>query len=231
MKTFLQAQNVRALDRYDTFFGIKASEFPLTDVDAVVRFMIPDIEDTALIEASKPMHTSGIQKGVEDVNKLTTAEAVSSVSSTKVVFRLETLGQGITRVNDSTKVFLRHIILNGIKEDLSIYDIRDNIQKAGVDEYYQGRSLNIARTETRLAYDAGNKIAYDEIGIVKFDVVGCVGTLAGTNSLGLSASYGDFSESIGSCGVLEVDMYLWDAVSQSHHPSHGGSQVASDIPI
>ena len=95
-------------------------------------------------------------------------------------------------------------------------------------EYYQGRSITIARTETRSAYDAGGKIVYSELGTQKIDVVGCRGTLAGTNELGLHASYGDFSEPAGSCGVLGADFNLWDAISESHHINHAGVMVTSE---
>lgn len=231
VKKFLLNQNERIVERFNSMFGIKSGDdsFPIQDIDHIVRLMMPDSEDLLIKDAVRPMHTSGIQKAVEDINTAAGGTVVASIANPKIVERLMMLGNRITKVNPSTRGLLKDIILRSVRDGENVSTIRDRIREAGLNEYYQGRAMTIARTETRMAYDAGGKVAYSEMGAnATFDVVGCVGTLAGTNELGLSASYGDFTETIGSCGVLGVPMDLWDDVSNIHHINHAGCMVTSE---
>ena len=224
---FMQEQSDRIMVRYKDYFGIKADNFPLDDTTYIVNYLVPNAEDKLLTESTNALHTSGIQKGVDDVSSLSAVAIDSSLSNAKVALEIYGLGEKISRVNSSTRKLINNIVLRGIANGDGVVKIGQAIRTSGIDEYYQGRAFNIARTETRLAYDAGGKISYNYLGVNKFDVVGCVGTLAGSNELGLTASYGSFDEPMGSCGVLNVDMKLWESVSSIHHPSHMGSQVAS----
>ena len=235
VKKFFTEQTGRILERYNEFFNLPKlageAEIPLSQIDPLIEYIMPNIENDMLKKASKPLHTSGLQKSIDDVNNIADTAVSSSIANAQVSQGIVGLGNKITRVNITTKSILRDIVAQGIEDGSNIYTIANNIQDSGLDEFYKGRSLAVARTETRLAYDYGGKIAYKELGVEKFDVVGCVGTLAGANDFGYTASYGDFSESIGSCGVIEMPMNIWDPVSGSHHINHAGVQVASIIPI
>lgn len=223
---FFIKQSDRIMQRYNEFFNIKADIiFPVDQVEAVIEFILPPSEITEMKAAYNPMQTSGIQKAIEDVNDLADVAVDASLTNATVLSRLNNLAERVVMVDKSTKYMIRQNILNGISDGRGVLEIAQDIRKLGINEYYQGRALTIARTETRVAYDAGGSIASKELGASKFDVVGCVGTLAGVNELGLSASYGDFSETIGSCGVLGVEMALWDSVSAIHHCNHMGCQV------
>ena len=225
---FFIKQSDRIMERYSEFFNLKNdSNFPIDKLEALIEFILPPSEIDIMKETYTPMHTSGLQKSIEDVNELADATVDASLTNSTVVSRLNRLAERVVMVDKSTKYMIRQNVLNGITEGRGVIEIAQDIRKLGINEYYEGRSLAIARTETRVAYDAGGSIANQELGAQNFDVVGCVGTLAGVNELGLSASYGDFSETIGSCGVLGADIALWDEVSSIHHPNHGGAMVAT----
>lgn len=176
------------------------------------------------------MHTSAVQKSIEDINSLsTTASVDSSLTNVNVQNAIAQLGQRVTRVNQVTKELIRQSITTSVNDGLGVVETAQNLRTLGLDEYYANRALTIARTETRLAYSEGSRISFVDLQVEKFDVVGCVGTLAGTNELGLSASYGDFTETVGSCGVLDVPMNLLDSVVLIHHPNHSGVEVPTEI--
>ena len=231
MATMLKSQNDRIVDRYAEYFNLKSDDFPLYDVDVLIDYILPGIEDGIIKTETVPMHTSGIQKGVEDINDIASVAVDSGLGNIAVAQSLNTIGNQITKINTSTKVFLRRIILKGVADGDGVLAISDKIKDAGVNEYYKGRALAIARTETRKAYDEGGRIAYKDLGVEKFDVVGCVGTSNGNNFLGQSAGYGSRDENIGCCGLLKVDMKHWSDVSQSHHINHNGTMTATEIPL
>ena len=231
MSTMLTSQNDRILDRYAKYFNIKADNIPIGEVDVLIEFLMPTIEDAYIKTETVPMHTSGIQKSIEDVNEIAGVAVDASLANIKVAQSLNLLGNSMKLVNDSTKVFLRRIILKGIADGDGVLAISDKIKDAGVNEYYKGRALAIARTETRKAYDEGGRIAFTDLGVEKFDVVGCVGTSNGNNSLGQIAGYGSRDESIGACGLLEVKMVYWGQISAEHHINHAGTQTATLIPL
>ena len=233
ISNFIVKQSERIVDRYNEFFGIKSDDinFPIDQLDNVVNFVMPGSEDFLLKAEMRPLHTSAIQKSIEDINQLSVSTVVvsSALTNQDVIHRLDNLSTKIVRVNDSTKSIIRDIILDGVSNGQNVIDIRERIRETGINEYYQGRAMSIARTETRYAYDAGGKVAYSQLGSEgTFDVVGCVGTLGVTNELGLTASYGNRKEDYGSCGVIGVTMHLWDKVSDIHHVNHQGVMVTSE---
>jgi hypothetical protein len=228
---FFQEQSDRFALVYKQFFDIKSDvPFPIDKTDELLDLFFTNYENEILVLATNPMHTSGAQKAVEDINKLSTVATVvgASLSNPSLVVGLQRISQKITRVNASTKLLMKRIILNGIAEGEGVVSIGQMIRTAGLNEYYEGRALAVARTETRIAYDLGGKVSYTELGIGEFDVVGCTGTLSGATKDGLTASYGDYSEPIGACGILNAPMRLWDAVSNEHHPNHNGAMVSSE---
>ena len=224
MATMLKSQNDRIVDRYAEYFNLKSDDFPLYDVDVLIDYILPDIEDDIIKTETVPMHTSGIQKGVEDINDIAKVSVDSGLGNIAVAQALNNIGLQVTRVNASTKIFLRRIILKGVADGDGVLAISDRIKEAGVNECYKGRALAIARTETRKAYDEGGRIAYKDLGVEKFDVVGCVGTLVGT-------TYGSRTETYGACGLLGLPMIRWDDISGMHHPNHAGTMTATEIPL
>jgi len=224
MATMLKSQNDRIVDRYREYFNLKADNIPIYEVDILIDYILPDIEDGIIKTETVPMHTSGIQKGIEDINDIAKVSVDASLGNIAVAQALNNIGLQVTRVNSSTKVFLRRIVLKGIADGDGVLAISDKIKDAGVNEYYKGRALAIARTETRKAYDEGGKIAFTDLGVEKFDVVGCVGTLVGT-------TYGSRTETYGACGLLGLPMIRWDEISGKHHINHAGTQTATLIPL
>ena len=78
---FLVKQSDRAIDRFNEYFGTKDDDqqFPLDQLDNVVNFIIPPSEDFLLKSEMRPLHTSAVQKSIEDINQLTlTAATVSA---------------------------------------------------------------------------------------------------------------------------------------------------------
>lgn len=232
IKQFFDEQTLRIVLRYNDFFNIKANE-PIinpADLEVLINYILPlPQENAALKQATKPMHTSAVQKAIEDIDDIAGASVISSLSNVQVANSILHLANKITDINITTRSILRDILEQGIADGRNIYDIANDIRDTGLDEWYANRSLAIARTETRMAYDAGGQIAYKELGVESFSVIGCIGTLNGANDFGYPATYGDFSETIGSCGVTEMPFNLWDGVSAIHHPNHAGLQVADKI--
>ncbi|MCP4178045.1 MAG: hypothetical protein GY756_09780 [bacterium] len=228
---FFNDQTERILMRYAELFNLKSfkADFtgnPAIESAAIVEFIFPlDVENQFITPAMKPMHTSSVQKSITDINTLSNVSVNASLINPDVVLAINQLGQRVVSVNSATKKMLRQTIENSITEGTTISQLAEDIRQLGIDEYYKNRALTIARSETRLGYSEGTKISFNHTRVKTFDVVGCVGTLAGTNELGLTASYGDFSEEIGSCGVLDVDIKLLDQVAIIHHPNHSGAEV------
>lgn len=233
LKNFLNSQAERIAERLNNIYHYKAPDSMIDpqDVDKVVEIIFQSpYEDQALKDTIKPLHTSGIIKQAEIANALTGAQILASIGNPEVQAALSRLGNKITRVNDTTKEMLRDLVNTGIKNGDNVLTIAQNIRQTGIDEWYQGRALAIAQTESRYAADAGGRMVYRELKIEKFDVIGCVGTLGVANQFGLTASYGDMSEDRGACGLLEVEMGYWDEISGAHHPNHQGVMAPSYIP-
>ena len=236
IKKFFTAQTMRILERYNDYLNLPklSGDDILTprQVDPLIDYLMPDIENQLLAETMKPMHTSGTQKAIEDINKLSGASVSSALTNAQVVSGLQVLGQRITRINQTTKAILKDVVMQGVENGDNIFAIANSIQDTGIDEFYKGRSLAIARTETRMAYDLGGRIAYKELGVEKFDIVGCVSVMPGENDLGISPGYGsETNDKNGTCGSLDVPMQLWDRASSLAHINHQGVMVASIIPI
>lgn len=226
IQDFFDMQADRIVKALEDLFTNKAAgdQLNASDVDNLVTILFPASEDALLIDATRSMHTSGVQKSIEDLNSVSSASVTASFTNPNVVLAVDELARRVTRANEVTKGVLRKTLTDGITAGKTITELAADVKDI-IPETYQNRALTVARTETRLAYSAGTETSFKELEVEKFDVVGCVGTLAGTNELGLSASYGDFSESVGSCGVLNVDAKLMQSVAILHHPNHQGVEV------
>lgn len=232
IKSFFDNQTLRIVERFNDFFKLKSFKAAIDpqDLDVLINYLLPKGQEDALLKQTmKPLHTSATQKAIEDIDEIAEAGVVSSLANARVASAIATMGAKITEINDTTRAIIRDILDQAITDGTNIYDIAAEIQATGLDEWYANRALTIARTETRMAYDVGGGIAYSDLGAETFSVIGCVGTLAGDNKFGYTSTYGDFSESVGSCGVTEMPMNIWDGVSELHHPNHAGVQVADKI--
>lgn len=233
---FFVDQTNRILERYNEYFNIPklaGTEFiNSNDIDVIVDYIMPPIENEILTSTAKPMHTSAIQKSITNVNAATGATVASALTNAQVVADIAGLGNKITRVNIVTKSLIRDVINQSVAEGQNIFETANVIKDTGVNEYYKNRALTIARTETRLAYDAGGKIAYSALKVETFDIIGCVSVMPGTNDLGVSPGYGSqANDNSGCCGSLDVPMNLWDTASGLNHINHNGIMVASRIPL
>jgi len=174
-------------------------------------------EDESLKATSKPLHTSGVQRAIGDLNDITNSNVNPNTSNDFVRVSIASLGKKVTRINESTRRDIAKIITNGVSEDLTIAEISTNIQTRFV-KYESWRSRMIARTESRQAYDQGAEVAYKEIGVNTVDIVGCTG---------LSVRVGG-SEEVGSCGWQDIPVS--QISSLDYHPNHVGVPAPSVEP-
>ena len=148
----------------------KSTQQKNIDVAGILNAFFNSTEDQVLSDSLRDYHYLGISVGVQDINYLMNGNVDFGLS--KVEGLMERIGSKVVRINETTRMKIRDIIVNGIDESLDITQISDNI-KGHIDNYYYGRSMTIARTETRIAIDEGNKVAFKELGVKMFDVVGC----------------------------------------------------------
>lgn len=235
IKSFFDNQTLRIVERFNEFYRLKSFKAAIEpkDLDVLINYLLPKGQEDALLKQTmKPLHTSATQKAIDDINDIAEAGVVSSLSNARVVAAIASMGAKITEINDTTRAIIRDILDQAITDGTNIYDIAAEIQATGLDEWYANRSLAIARTETRMAYDVGGGIAYSDLGAETFSVVGCIGVLAPgfDNGFGYYATYGeDAKEEIGSCGCTVMPISIWDDVSGVHHPNHLGVMVADKI--
>lgn len=237
IKDFFNEQTYRIILRYNDYFKIKAidPQIAAEDIETLINYIFPlGPENVALKQKIKPLHTSGVQKAIEDIGSLSDEGIIASatMSNISVATSVLNLGERITRINNVTRNLLRDVITQGVADGRNIYDIAADIQDTGLGEWYANRSLAIARTETRMAYDAGGKIAYKELGAETFSIIGCISVMAGENDLGVVPGYGqEFNDKSGTCGSLTIGMSRWDEASGLSHVNHTGCMVADTIPM
>lgn len=130
-------------------------------------------EKEALADEIRPLHTSGVQKGINDINILTGRRVNLNLSNPFVKAAISRLGTKIVgEVPETTLKEVRRIVTKAVNESWNINQLQDAIQ--GKFDQFQGyRARMIARTESRAAWDAGAQVAYQEIGVKTVDVVGC----------------------------------------------------------
>ena len=184
INSFLQSQMKRVLknldenkDKIEGLFTNKGLE-----EEAIGLLFDLNLENETLVEVIRPLHTSGVQKSITNVNLITGATVKESLSNPFVAKTIKTIGQNMinsvnkegTRiaVNNTVSKNLVEIIRKSVAEDDHIAYIQGEInRKLGTQSSTRARM--IARTESRIAYDAGNKVAYEELGVKYVDVIGC----------------------------------------------------------
>lgn len=167
-----------------------------------------DEENEALLEVAKGMHTSGVQRAIGDINAILDERVNLNLSNPFVLAQVRKLGTKITgNVNKTTLDDMQRIITKAVDESWNINEIQDAV--SGKFDQYQGyRARMIARTESRAAWDAGAKVAYQEIGVKTVDIVGCT----------------EF-EADSDCGKQNINVASIDTLT--FHPNHVGCPAPS----
>ena len=196
-----QEKRIIANLKANTPKGIKA------DISANVLIQIEE-EKELFEEVVQPLHTSGVQKAVSDINRLSGYAVNLNTSNPFVTSAIGKLGSKVTGfVQDTTLKELQTIVTKGVNESWNVNQFQDAIQ--GKFDQFQGyRARMIARTESRAAWDAGADVAYREIGVTKVDVVGCT----------------EF-ESDSACGKQNIP--IEEVSSLEYHPNHIGNIAPS----
>jgi len=166
-------------------------------------------QSTSEADALKPLHTSGVQRGVADINIITGAGVIATTTNPFVRVMIADLGVKITgQLTATTLADLRGIFQRAINEGWAVVQLQSEIADKFND--YQGyRARMIARTEAQMAWDAGALVAYDDLGVKMFDIVGCT----------QFESYSD-------CGRVNIPIATVKA-GLTFHPNHIGAIVPS----
>ena len=182
--SFLNAQMKRILhnleinaDKIEALFTNKGLE-----EESMGLLFDLNFENETLVEVVRPLHTSGVQKAIVNVNDITGATVKESLSNPFVAKTINALGKNVIgsinkegkriSINNTVSKDLVNIIRKSVAEDNHVNFIQGEInRKLGTQSSMRAR--RIARTESRIAYDAGNKIAYEELGVKVVDVIGC----------------------------------------------------------
>lgn len=168
-------------------------------------------ERDELAKEAIPLHTSGVQRAIADISGISGKYVNLSLSNPFVKSAIARLGRKITgSVPETTLSEIQKIITKGVNENWGIVEYQDSIQDI-FDNFKGYRARMIARTESRLAWDAGAEVAYKELGVKKVDVVGC--TLLEPDS---------------DCGKKDIPV---DSIQLLvFHPNHKGC-LAPQVPI
>lgn len=175
-----------------------------------------DVEDYMATQATTeaqlltPLHTSGVQRGVSDINIITGAGVIATTSNPFVRFMIADLGRKITgKLTETTLQDLRALFGKAINEGWAVVQLQSQIADK-FSEYQGYRARMIARTEARMAWDAGAMVAYEDLGVKSFDVVGCT----------------QF-EPDSDCGKINIPLARVKA-GLTFHPNHIGAVAPSD---
>jgi len=175
LSAFFESQKKRVLMKLEA----QSKAIKATSVELIFDF---DEESALMREEMKGLYTSGVQRSIADVNAITNSRVNLNTSNPFVAASINKLGDRITghrdrsgnliSVSDTTRDALQKLLTNSVNENWNINQLQDEIQ--GKFDQWQGyRARMIARTESRAAWDAGAKVAYQEIGVEKVDIVGC----------------------------------------------------------
>ena len=225
IEKYFKGQKKRIIRKFNEMFEVKADITDITDMNPeLVAGALFDInlENGELTKDLRPLHTSSVQKSIADIN-IISGNNINTETSNPVVKRtIDSLGQRIkgftnkegviVSINASTKKEIAKIITRDINKNLSVKEISENISKK-YDVYTGYRARRIARTESRVAWDAGAYESYNELGVGTVDVIGCDFT-------SVTASYGTQDEIYGDCGKTGIP--IAEMAALDFHPNHIG---------
>lgn len=188
--------------------AIKSENF-----SAELIFDLP-VENHNLKNKAKALHTSGVQRSIDQINKITATRTILDTSNPFVLAKINALGTKITgRVNQTTLDGLRGVVTQAVDKGWTINQIQDSISEK-FDSWSGYRARMIARTESRAAWDAGAQVAYKNIGVKTVDIIGCTRTAE--------------EEGGGDCAAQDVPVGQMDGLD--FHPNHIGVPAPSEEP-
>ena len=121
----------------------------------------------------RPLHTSGVQRAIVDINTIVGSGINASFSNPFVKGAVDNLGEKSEGILISEiKKDLREIFAKALAEGLKSNVIETAIS-AKFNQYKTTTARIIARIEARSAWNAGAQVAYNDIGVEKVDVIGC----------------------------------------------------------
>lgn len=169
---YFKRQHSEIKNIIETVSGVKDAAVNYDEIqNAVEIYLNTGVEPES--GALQPLHTSGVQRAVADINGIYGSGIIASVSNPFVKSVIDNLGKRITGVlTETTLKDLREIFRKSMLESWNINQIQDAIQSKFT-QYQTTRARMIARTESRMAWDAGAQVAYQDLGIKKIDIVGC----------------------------------------------------------
>ena len=204
---YFENQEKRVIERVREVLE-KSDRAKIENLDASYIFSLE--EEEQILEADmKAMHTSGVQKAIQDINGIVGSAVNYNTSNPMVVTMISAIGKKVTgKIQETTIKELRTLIVKGVNEDWNIIQFQDAIQNKF--KQFQGyRARMIARTEARAAWDAGAVVSYEELGVKTVDVVGCT-------------QFEDDSD----CGKQNIP--IQNVGSLRFHPNHIGSILPSE---
>tara|TARA_R110000796_G_scaffold132491_3_gene247947 strand:+ start:441 stop:2501 length:2061 start_codon:yes stop_codon:yes gene_type:complete len=206
LSKFFKKQEARVLENLKEL-NPKSLKVEVSELDNSLIFNLEE-ETKAFSDEIKPLHTSAVQKSVSDINSITGYGVNLNTSNPYIAGAIANLGKDVSgQIQKSTLKELQRLIAKGVNESWNINEFQDAIQ--GKFEQFQGyRARMIARTESRAAWDAGSKVAYQEIGVRTVDVVGCQNL-----------------EEDSDCGKLNIPIEQMSTLR--FHPNHIGSVLPS----
>jgi HK97 family phage portal protein len=181
---FFERQGKRVVDSFMAKTGIKADVFlEADDIPQVVSVVYNlNFETAELQKEMKKLHTSGVQRGIKDINAVTGFSVIDSIANPFVAESIGKLGARVTgavnaegvkiSIVETSRKEIERIILHGVDNQLTAQEMAKNLG----DKFksYQGyRARMIARTESAASWDAGAVVAYKDLGVEVLDMVGC----------------------------------------------------------
>ena len=176
--------------------------------DLMDLLFVINIENLAVEDLASAMATSGVVRGVSDINRLRHANVDPGLKNPFVKSAIANLADKIKGINITTKKAIEKAILKGAAEGWTMEQLQTEITRK-FSQFSNYRARAIARTESRAAWDAGAQTAYTELGVKTVDVVGCT----------------EF-ENDSDCGRQNIPTELISTLN--FHPNHIGSVVPSE---
>lgn len=210
---FFDAQKERVLKSFNDHFKSDAGvSTKAIDNDSYKLIFDLDAENSELLSEAKRIHTSGVQRSIMDTNNIMGGSVEFSLSNPFVKNTIAKIGKHLVydlAPNGYTQDQLKKLMAQGVANSWNINEYQKAIEAEF--EMFKGyRARMIARTESRSAYDAGNQIAFKDLGVETIDVVGCT----------------QF-EPDSDCGATDVP--IADVGNLVFHPNHIGTIAPSAV--
>ncbi len=141
-----------------------------------------------LYSSGYKMHQSAVAIGVNDGNELWDVDIDGSILNPKIMLVVEKLAKKYAdQTVNSRREELRNVMNLWRQSGQGIGDLKRSIQDMGSELYgaQAWKAQRIARTEAALAWDQANLLAYDQIGVRVFDIVGCIDNFTDCNKRGI----------------------------------------------